>query len=235
MSALDSSRLRLPVIDVRLLFDDFEQQPVVLTDLPSGPWSSPIADVIFLAKIAKCLRPRKILEVGSYVGHTTKLLAQHTPPEARIVAFDRDPRHGKAYRDSPTAAKIERRVGEVNPEAFAADEPGSYDLIFLDADHTYRAVRHDSEILMPLLASGGIFIWHDYANWGRFSKKNGVPEYLHELAKKTPVVAAEGSWLAAHSPSWTLGAGAEQLRKALRKRDFGLPGEDPWTAKSLRG
>ena len=109
----------------------------MLTELPYGPWSSPVADIVMLAKIALCLRPRRVLEVGSYRGYTAKLLAAHTSPDARSVAFDRDPHHGAAYRNSPLAAKIERRVGEVSPEAFDIDQTTSYDLIFLDADHTY--------------------------------------------------------------------------------------------------
>ena len=234
-TALDKAQLKLPALNLHRLFDDFDSQPVVLTVLPHGPWSSPVADIVMLAKIALCLRPRRVLEVGSYRGYTAKLLAEHTSPDARIVAFDRDPDHGAAYRDSPLAAKIERRVGEVSTEAFNIDQPASYDLIFLDADHTYGAVRHDTAILLPLLASHGMFVWHDYANWGRFSKKNGVPEYLHELSESRPVVAIGGSQLAAHSPGWRHGPSAERLARALQRAAPDSPGTDPWTVDNLRG
>jgi predicted O-methyltransferase YrrM len=234
-TALDKARLKLPVLNLHRLFDDFDSQPVVLTELPHGPWSSPVADIVMLAKIALCLRSRRVLEVGSYRGYTAKLLAEHTSPEARIVAFDRDPHHGAAYRASPLAAKIERRVGEVSPEAFNIDQPASYDLIFLDADHTYAAVKHDTEILLPLLASYGMFVWHDYANWGRFSKKNGVPEYLHELAATRRLMAVGGSWLAAHSPEWDSPHGANSLTRALQATSSHAVGADPWTVDNPRG
>jgi protein-L-isoaspartate O-methyltransferase len=139
ISELDRHRLKLPIVNPRLLFDGFDTQPVVLKELPSGPWSSPIADVVTLAKIALSLAPNRVLEVGSYRGYTTRLLAEHTPESARIVAFDQDPRHGEAYRDTPLASKIERRLGSVSTEAFASDPRGNYDLIFLDADHAYGA------------------------------------------------------------------------------------------------
>ena len=187
-----------------------------------------------LAKIAKCLRPKRVLEIGSFRGFTTKLLAEHTGPDARIVAFDHDPRHGAAYRETPLAAKVERRVGVVEAAGFAGDARQSYDLIFIDADHTYGAVKHDTEVMLPLLAPDGIMVWHDYANWGRFSKSNGVPEALHELAETLPVVAIGGSWLAAYSPSWSSGTGAERLAKARQASREGLPGEDPWTTNDLR-
>ena len=235
LSALDKGRLRLPVVNLAALFDDFSTQPVTLHELPTGQWSSPIADAVMLAKIAKCLRCKRVLEIGSFRGYTTKLLAEHTGPDTRIVALDSDARHGAAYRDTPLAAKIERRVGVVGAAAFAEDARQSYDLIFIDSDHTYGAVKHDTEVMLPLLAPKGIMLWHDYANWGRFSKRNGVPEALHELAQTLPVVAIGGSWLAAYSPSWASGAGAERLAKARHASGEGLPGDDPWSTSDLRG
>jgi hypothetical protein len=235
LSALDKARLTLPVVNLRCVFDGFDVAPVTLRELPVGPWSSPIADVVMLAKIALCIKPRRVLEVGSYRGYTTKILAEHTPPDTRIVAFDRDPRHGAAYRDLPIAAKIERRVGVVSTEAFASDPRGHYDLIFLDADHTYDAVKHDTGVLLPLLAPGGAFVWHDYANWGRFSRKNGVPEALHELADRLPIAAVGGSWLAMHMRGWSsTEAGAASLAAALQAAKQLSPGDDVWSWDQLR-
>jgi protein-L-isoaspartate O-methyltransferase len=235
LSAIDRDRLTLPIVNARLLFDDFDRHPVTLTVLPAGAWSSPIVDVVTLVKIALCLKPKRVLEVGSYRGYTTKLLAEHTPPDAKIVAFDREERHGEAYRDTPLAAKIERRVGTVSPDAFAVDSPGTYNLIFLDADHTYEAVKYDTEVLLPLLAPNGVFVWHDYANWGRFSKKNGVPEALHEFAQSRPIASVGGSWLAVHAPAWSTPAGAARFASAREDATRDRPGEDPWETRSLRG
>jgi protein-L-isoaspartate O-methyltransferase len=234
LSALDKYRLKLPVVNLAALFDDFDAQQVILTELPYGPWSSPIVDTVMLAKITLCLKPSRVLEVGSHRGHTAKLLAAHTPPDTRIVALDRDTRHGAAYRNSPLAAKIERRIGDVCSDPFLTDPTCRYDLIFLDADHTYGAVKRHTQILLPHLAHGGIFVWHDYANWGRFSKQNGVPEYLHELSASHPVVAVGGSWLAAYAPVWSTPKGAQRLSEAKRSTASNPP-EDAWTADSLRG
>jgi predicted O-methyltransferase YrrM len=176
-----------------------------------------------------------VLEVGSYRGYTTRLLAEHTPDSCRIVAFDRDPRHGEAYRGTDLERKIERRVGSVSREAFKMDPPGSYDLIFLDADHIYDAVLSDSSVLLPLVAPNGVFVWHDYANWGKFSRKNGVPETMHLLAKELPVVAISGSWLAAYSPSWKSPEGARRIEEARQSTATVFSNEDPWTTIQPRG
>lgn len=234
-SALDKNRLRLPVVNPRLLFEGFDEHPVVLTKLPVGSWSSPVADVVTLAKIAMSIRPRRVLEVGSYRGYTTRLLAEHTHADAKIVAFDMDVQHGEAYRGAPIAAKIDRRVGQVSVESFRNDGPGSFDLIFLDADHTYDSVKHDTEVLLPLLRPEGLFVWHDYANWGRFSGKNGVPEALHEVAQVRPLAAVGGSWLAVHSPLWSTPEGATKFSAAREDATRDRPGEDFWKSDSLRG
>ena len=235
ISELDRDRLKLPIVNPRIMFEGYDDHPVVLRQLPAGPWSSPVADIVTLAKVALCLAPRRVLEVGSYRGYTTRLLAEHTPDSSRIVAFDRDPRHGEAYRGTDLERKIERRVGTVSREAFATESPGSFDLIFLDADHTFEAVRHDTDVLLPLVAPNGIFVWHDYANWGRFSRKNGVPETLHLLAKDLPVVAVSGSWLAAYSPSWKSPEGAKRIERARQSMATMLSHEDPWTTDQPRG
>lgn len=233
-SALDKTRLKLPEISLRVLFDDFDQHRVTLQELPLGPWSSPIADVVILAKIALCRKPHRVLEVGSYRGHTTKVLAEHLSANASIVAFDRDPRHGEAYRDLAIAKKIERRIGCVSEDAFKMDPPKSYDLIFLDADHTYEAVKNDTGVLMPLLAPEGVFVWHDYANWGRFSGKNGVPEALHELAECLPLAAVGGSWLAMHMPDWTSRAGSARFSLATQAAREFAPGDSVWNGGQIR-
>jgi len=235
ISELDRDRLKLPIANPRILFDGFDEKAVVLRQLPAGPWSSPVADIVTLAKIALCVAPRRVLEVGSYRGYTTRLLAEHTPESSRIVAFDRDPRHGEAYKGTELERKIERRVGTVSKEAFAADAPGSFDLVFLDADHTFEAVHHDTSVLLPLVAPNGVFVWHDYANWGRFSRKNGVPETLHLLAKELPVVAISGSWLAAYSPAWKSPEGARRIGEARQSTSTMLSHEDPWTTRQPRG
>jgi SAM-dependent methyltransferase len=233
LSELDKSRLKLPALSLRRLFPDFDQRPVCFDILPLGPWSSPLADVAMLIKIAVCARTRNVLEVGSYRGYTTLMLARHLEPGARIVAVDVDPRHGEAYQGHERAALIERRVTPVCSEAFACDRSKSYDLIFLDADHSYQSVKHDTETLLPMLSDDGYFVWHDYGNWGRFSGKNGVPEYLHELSAYMPVASVAGSWLGIHSPAWRRGEHAEAFGRALfRERDTGS--EDPWTTADLR-
>jgi predicted O-methyltransferase YrrM len=216
------------------LFPDFDQRIVSIAQLPHGSWSTPLVDVVMLLKIAVCAEPKRLLEIGSYHGYTALFLAQHVSPEARIVTIDRHPDHGEAYRKTSAGSRIERRVGETDRAMFAQDEPGSYDLIFIDADHSYESVRNDTELILPLLSPAGFIVWHDYANWGYFSGENGVPEYLGELGATLPIGHVAGSTLAIHSPSWVSGGGRERFRSATRGEAKEI-GADPWLQDLPRG
>jgi Methyltransferase domain len=226
-------RLLLPDLSLQTLWEDFEAQPVTLHQLPKGSWSTPLADVVMLLKVVVCTNPKRLLEVGSFRGYTALYLAQHISSDARIVTVDRDPNHGEAYQNTKYADRIDRRIGQTSAALFESDRPGFYDFIFLDADHTYAGVKHDTELLLPLLSPTGYFLWHDYANWGYFDGKNGVPEYLNELSKTLPIAHISGSDLAIYSPAWS-GEQKAHYQNALLPK-VAPTRTDPWATAALRG
>ena len=110
----------------------------------------------------------------------------------------------------------------------------SYDLIFIDADHSYEGVRRDTELALPLVAPTGYVVWHDYANWGYFDGKNGVPEYLGELAAKLPIARVAGSDLGIHSACW-MSEGGQRFLAATSPAAKEVNGTNPWEVNSPRG
>ncbi len=211
---LKRRRLSLPALDPGRLLAGFDHAPIQLSRLSRGSWSSPVTDVVILSKLVRAARPRRVLELGSFRGYTALAIAENLEPEGLLVCVDIEPQHGEAYRDTALAARIERRVGPIGPELFPQAEQASYDLIFLDADHRYAAVKSDTETTLGLLKPGGYFVWHDYANWGYFSGACGVPEYLADLSAQLPVAHIAGSNMAIHSPSWS-GAGRAEFERLL--------------------
>lgn len=226
-------RMSLPDLHLPKLFADFDQHPVIFHQFPQGAWSTPLADVAMLLKLVVCAKPKRLMEVGSFRGYTALYLAQHISDDARIITVDQYPDHGEAYRHSPYGKKIERRVGKTSPELFATDVPGSYDLIFIDADHSYAGVKHDTELVLPLVAPDGFLVWHDYANWGYFDGKNGVPEYLGELATQLPIAHILGSDLAIYSPAWSV-TKQPQFQQALQEK-LAPHQVDTWKTAVMRG
>ena len=195
-------RLTLPRIPLQRLFPEMDNIPVVLRRLSRGEWSTPIGGVVQLLKIAVSTKPRKILELGSYEGGTAFLMAHNTSNDCLIVAVDQFDGHGGAYAGSPLAARIERRVGKSSAGLFEQDANESYDLIYIDADHTYAGVKKDTELRLRLVRPDGFILWHDYANWGRLSGSNGVVEYLNQLSATLPLCVIQNSAVALPCPAW---------------------------------
>ncbi|MCX6896561.1 MAG: class I SAM-dependent methyltransferase [Verrucomicrobia bacterium] len=206
---------------------DFAATEMVIRRCPVGIWSTPLIDVVVLLKCALGFRSRRILEIGSYLGHTARMLAENTDAETRITTLDEFPGHGAAYRGTPVAQKIDRRIGKVSLEHFQPDE--KYDLIFVDADHRFESVVNDTRVAMSLLAENGVLVWHDYQQENHFHGLNGVPEALKIFSRSIPIISLEGTYLAVHSrfPGW------ETARFADRKMPPAPA--DPWGNQSLRG
>jgi hypothetical protein len=163
---LKRRRMTLPQIDPTALWPEFESAAVTVGILPKGDWSAPTNDTVVLMKLASAARPRRILELGSYRGYSGRAMLEHALDDATLTAVDIDPQHGEAYRGTPLADRVDRRVGPIGLEMFSTDELGSFDLVFVDADHSQAAAAHDTEIALRMVSEGGTVLWHDYANWG---------------------------------------------------------------------
>lgn len=200
---LKRRRLSLPPIDPATIWPDFETAPVTIDVLPKGDWSAPTNDVVVLMKLAAAMAPDRIVELGSYRGYTARALLLHAPPAARLTAVDIEPEHGEAYRGTPLEERVDRRVAPISLAAFDPDELGTYDLVFVDADHSAEAVANDTSVALELVAPSGTVLWHDYANWGWFTGDCGVPEVVNAAAAERPIAHVLGSNIAIHRPAWT--------------------------------
>lgn len=173
-------------------------------------WAVPAAELLAIAAICAHVRPRRIFEIGTYTGASTLIMALNTPPETEIFTIDLDPAarethaHGTgvggfpdfvvggAYQGHPAAAKIRQLYGDTRSFDFAPYR-GTIDLVFVDADHSYEFVRHDSQRAFELLRPGGTIIWDDYIWNDRHPECAGVTRCLNELAVTRPVVRLAGT------------------------------------------
>ena len=223
------NRLHLPEVSIEKLFPGFDETPVTISHLPRGSWSTPLTDQIVLAKLARLLQPKTILEVGSFRGYTTRLLAENTPPQTIIHALDIDPNHGEAYVNTPLASRITRLVGSLSEWPVETSERLKYDFIFLDADHKQEPVESDTTYLLLMLADRGLLLWHDYADWGWMSTWNRVPEVLHAHSKERLILSIPGTSLAIYRQGWT----EQTVSHAVRSRT-GTDADSHWTTDLIR-
>lgn len=109
----------------------------------------------FLRTLAWVMRPRLILEIGTFSGGSALWLAAGMPDDARLVTCEVDAEHAAFARERLAGdPRIELREGPAL-ETIATLE-GPFDLVFIDADKTgYPAYL---EAVLPKLAPHGLVV-----------------------------------------------------------------------------
>jgi predicted O-methyltransferase YrrM len=113
---------------------------------------------------------RSFLEIGSAAGGTAYLIHHYFRPET-IVLIDTN-QHSRTVNRPQVLSGIPYKelIGRSDADAIIAQagEFGPYDLIHIDGDHLYPAVRRDVDAYLPFLSDGGFLMLHDSAlpEWG---------------------------------------------------------------------
>jgi hypothetical protein len=167
------------------------------------PW----CDILALMSVLVDRSPHTILEVGTFNGYTTRLMALNLP-DAEIHTLDlpedftdtgtgsglpKDDFHligarrvGSEYRSDPSIKSIQQHFGDSAEIVFPIAE-----FCFIDGSHTYAYARNDTE---KALASGAAktLVWHDCNHL-----HPGVTSWLIEMIQAGhPVRRIEGTNLA---------------------------------------
>lgn len=107
--------------------------------------------------LARAVRARRILEVGTLGGYSTIWLARALEPGGALVSLELDPHHAEVARSNLRAAGLdgqaEVRVGpalEALP-TLESEGAGPFDLVFIDADrpNARRYVRWAVRLARP--------------------------------------------------------------------------------------
>ena len=123
---------------------------------------------------------RRVVEIGRFKGGRTFLLASALPEGAELWSYDVHvplrAGHGGPQLDRSCVTALERyglsdRVHLVVADSRTVEPPPrAVDLILIDGDHSYDAVRADWEHWSPLVAPGGHVLFHDAVDTGGYGK-----------------------------------------------------------------
>lgn len=138
---------------------------------------------------------KKGLEIGSFEGASAVWLMDHRP-ELQLTcmdifgpAFD-DVTGEYEHRFERNVAEYGKRITKVKGKSneLLASKPwqqptkrGTYDLIYIDGDHSYEGAKADAELAYPLLKKGGVMIFDDYNN-DQFGVRRAVDEFLESVS-----------------------------------------------------
>jgi predicted O-methyltransferase YrrM len=90
--------------------------------------------------LAKSIKAKKILEIGTLGGYSTIWLARALPKDGHLVTLEFDPKHATVARANIAHAgltqKVKVRVGRAvdSLQQLETEHHGTFDLIFIDAD-----------------------------------------------------------------------------------------------------
>lgn len=112
----------------------------------------------FLAMISRLLRPRRILEIGTYTGYSALCLCEGLSADGKLITIDKNEELEALVRRYLNLAGYESRVdfrigraADIIPEL---DE--TFDLVFIDADKVNYATYY--HLIFDKVRPGGIII-----------------------------------------------------------------------------
>lgn len=111
-----------------------------------------------LAMFSKMLQPRRILEIGTYMGYSALCLAEGLSADGKLFTLDIQPETHEIAKNfwakSELNDKIDGRLGNALEIIPTLDE--TFDLVFIDADKPNYANYFD--LIFPKLRIGGIIL-----------------------------------------------------------------------------
>jgi len=111
-----------------------------------------------LAMFSKIIAPRRILEIGTYMGYSALCLAEGLGEDGKIITLDIQPETNAVAKEfwarTPLYSKIESYLGDALEIIPILGE--TFDLVFIDADKPNYANYYD--LIFPHLRLGGVIL-----------------------------------------------------------------------------
>lgn len=112
----------------------------------------------FLSMMSKMLRPKRILELGTFTGYSALCLAEGLSADGILDTIEKNDELEDMIRShfslSPLGDKIRLYIGDAEDIIRSLD--GKYDLIFMDADKRAYSAYYD--LCLPLLSEDGVMV-----------------------------------------------------------------------------
>jgi hypothetical protein len=138
-------------------------------------------DAIALLSILVAENPGEVLEIGTYMGYSAKIMAGNLPAgiihtvdlpldfseqTADGVTIPKDDFHlirarvvGREFKGHAVEVRIKQHFGDTARMDFR--EFGQPNFFFIDGSHTYEYCKQDSEKCYEACKGQGTFLWHD--------------------------------------------------------------------------
>ena len=138
----------------------------------------------FLSMISKIIKPKKILEIGTFTGYSTLCLAEGLEKEGQIDTIDNNYELKKIQNYFFNLSKLQDKINQFTCDAIEIlpKLKDKYDLIFLDADK--KNYLNYLNLIVPLLSKKGVLISDNVLWSGKVISVNENNDSETEILKK---------------------------------------------------
>jgi caffeoyl-CoA O-methyltransferase len=112
----------------------------------------------FLAFVSQLMRPKRILEIGTFTGYSALCLAEGLPPDGELITIEVDDELEDRIRKYIQLAGLQNQIELIIGDAkqiIPQLKPG-FDMVFIDGDK--REYPDYLELVKPLLVPGAVLI-----------------------------------------------------------------------------
>lgn len=196
--------------------------------LPGGEHgTSTLFERTCITSVVVALRPKSIIEIGTFMGATTEAFYLNTSDECQIYTFDlpedfESDRHTTDSKliDSSRSMTAQKkrpyvpeshRVHQILANSTTSDwrtlvPLKEIDFFFIDGSHSYEHAKADTLNALQMRHSNTAIMWHDaaYRNVAYYSESYGVNQAIHDAlpAEELPkVVRLKDTSFALYAPS----------------------------------
>jgi predicted O-methyltransferase YrrM len=145
--------------------------------------------------LAKMQRAQRILEIGTLGGYSTIWLARALAADGRLITLEADAKHAGVARANIARAGLDRvvelRLGaalDTLPQ-IAAERPGPFDLIFIDADK--QNIPHYFGWALQLSRVGSLIVVDNVVRGGAVTDAASGDASVQGVRKFLDILAAE--------------------------------------------
>lgn len=167
-------------------------------------------EALFLHGLIRVVRPKTVVEIGFFQGHSALNFLTALDADARLYSFDLDPAcEQRAQALFAHDARLTFRTRSQDEISAADVEHRRVDFVFLDASHDFDRNQRTFARLEPLLADGAILAVHDTGtmpgrlmpDWHWFHQ---MPErWVGEDCEVMPGERAFVNWLLERHPGFS--------------------------------
>ena len=143
-----------------------QEEPLILQELSKETWQKVLNPRMLsgafqgriLAVLSKLIKPKNILEIGTYTGYATLCFAEGLAPDGKIITIDKNEEletlQNKYFEKSGFRKQITQFVGNAIEIIPTINE--KFDLVFIDADKSNNI--NYFHLIIDKMNTGGIIL-----------------------------------------------------------------------------